>query len=55
MVGMADASVRFIANGINTGNLAAPAVLSGPSPYGVWGAIGSIDGGDAISQELQSN
>jgi prepilin-type N-terminal cleavage/methylation domain-containing protein/prepilin-type processing-associated H-X9-DG protein len=54
MVGMADASVRFISNGINTGNLAAPAVLSGPSPYGVWGALGSMAGGDAISQELQN-
>lgn len=52
VVAMADASVRFVSDNINTGNIAAPAVLSGPSPYGVWGALGSRDGGDAISQEF---
>jgi prepilin-type N-terminal cleavage/methylation domain-containing protein len=41
-----DGSVRFINETIDTGNLALPPVLSGPSPYGVWGALGSKDGGE---------
>jgi prepilin-type N-terminal cleavage/methylation domain-containing protein/prepilin-type processing-associated H-X9-DG protein len=43
----ADGAVRFISDGINNGNLAAREVTSGPSPYGVWGALGSRAGGDA--------
>jgi prepilin-type N-terminal cleavage/methylation domain-containing protein/prepilin-type processing-associated H-X9-DG protein len=39
-----DGSVRFISQNINTGNTAAPQVVAGPSPYGVWGALGSISG-----------
>jgi prepilin-type processing-associated H-X9-DG protein len=46
---MADGSVRFIPNSINTGDLTKPQVSSGPSPYGVWGALGSIDGGEVVS------
>ena len=34
-----DGSVRFIGDGINTGNLVAPE-SSAPSPYGVWGRPG---------------
>lgn len=45
----ADGSVRFISETINTGNLAAPPVISGPSPYGVWGALGSIQGSEPVS------
>jgi prepilin-type N-terminal cleavage/methylation domain-containing protein/prepilin-type processing-associated H-X9-DG protein len=41
-----DGSVRFINNNINTGNLAVRQPLSGPSNYGVWGALGSRNGGD---------
>jgi len=41
---LADGSVRFIAQNINTGNLALAPVTSGKSPYGVWGALGSTDG-----------
>lgn len=40
----ADGSVRFISNNIDSGNLAvvAPPRISGnPSPYGVWGALGT--------------
>ncbi|MBI3466626.1 MAG: DUF1559 domain-containing protein [Planctomycetes bacterium] len=48
VVVFADGSGRFISDGIDTGNLAARAVTSGPSPYGVWGALGSRDGGDAM-------
>ena len=46
---MADGSVRFISETIDTGNLAAAEVVSGPSPYGVWGALGSKAGGDIVS------
>ena len=41
---MCDGAVRFISNNINCGNLSASQVTSGPSPYGVWGAIGSVEG-----------
>jgi prepilin-type N-terminal cleavage/methylation domain-containing protein/prepilin-type processing-associated H-X9-DG protein len=47
--GLLDGSVRFISETIDTGNLAAPeARISGlkPSPYGVWGALGSMNGGE---------
>ncbi len=46
----ADGSVRFISETIDTGRLDQPQVASGPSPYGVWGAMGTRDGGDSISQ-----
>ncbi len=45
----ADGSVRFISSTINTGNLSAAYPTSGPSPYGVWGALGSRAGGEAVS------
>ena len=44
---LADGSVRFINQNINSGNLASPQVVSGNSPYGVWGALGSIGGKEA--------
>lgn len=46
---IADGSVRFIGESINTGNLAAKDVGQGRSPYGVWGALGSKNGGEAVS------
>jgi prepilin-type processing-associated H-X9-DG protein len=48
-VGLLDGSVRFISNTINCGNLNAAAVRSGPSPFGVWGALGSPSGGETAS------
>jgi prepilin-type N-terminal cleavage/methylation domain-containing protein/prepilin-type processing-associated H-X9-DG protein len=47
---MADGAVRFISENINTGNLALPdaRTLGGRSPYGVWGALGSIAGGESV-------
>jgi prepilin-type N-terminal cleavage/methylation domain-containing protein/prepilin-type processing-associated H-X9-DG protein len=42
----ADGSQHFISQTISTGDLTLPAVGGGPSPYGVWGALGSIDGGE---------
>jgi prepilin-type processing-associated H-X9-DG protein len=48
---MCDGAVIFVSDSINTGNLAAPTVTSGPSPYGVWGAMGSRDGGEPVSYQ----
>jgi prepilin-type processing-associated H-X9-DG protein len=53
MVAMCDGSTRFVNNNIDSGNLAAvaPAADSGAgSPYGVWGAMGTKSGGDAVSE-----
>ncbi|MDA1040990.1 MAG: DUF1559 domain-containing protein [Planctomycetota bacterium] len=49
-VAMADGAVRFISETISTGDLSLPNVSSGPSPYGVWGAMGTTDGGEAVSE-----
>lgn len=52
LVAMADGSVQFISENINTGNLAVddiPDPGSRPSPYGTWGALGSMAGGEVIS------
>lgn len=43
---MVDGSVRFINDSINTGNVGLSTVTAGPSPYGVWGAMGSKNGGE---------
>ncbi|MFG0261759.1 MAG: DUF1559 domain-containing protein [Novipirellula sp. JB048] len=45
---MADGSVRFVTDSIDTGDLTAPEVTSGRSPYGVWGAMGSKSGGEVV-------
>ena len=49
-IARADGSVSFVNDSIDTGNqlkdsLANP---SGPSDYGVWGALGSMSGGDIV-------
>lgn len=49
---MADGSVRFIAETIDVGNLSARDVRTGVSPFGVWGALGSIQGGEVTSDNL---
>jgi prepilin-type processing-associated H-X9-DG protein len=46
---LADGAVRFISETIDTQNIAAQQVQMGPSPYGVWGALGSRKGGEAKS------
>ena len=49
-VAMGDASVRFISETINAGDptLAPPTSIGTQSPYGVWGALGSKDGGEPV-------
>lgn len=47
---LADGSVRFISENINTGNLALPEVTGGQSPYGVWGALGTKSGGEVVGE-----
>jgi prepilin-type processing-associated H-X9-DG protein len=46
---MGDGSVHFVSDSIDTGNLTLPPVASGPSPYGVWGALGSMGAGEVAS------
>ena len=47
---MADGSVRFINQTIDTGNLAiGPATGKAPSVYGVWGAVGTKAAGEPIA------
>jgi hypothetical protein len=45
---LADASVRFVSDTIDTGNVAAPETATAPSPYGVWGALGTRAGAEAV-------
>ena len=47
---MADGSVRFVSENIDTGNVSAAPVTSGPSAYGVWGALGTKSGGEVIGE-----
>lgn len=52
MVAMADGSCRFISNSIDAGNpsIVAPTLTNGnPSPYGVWGALGTKQGAEPVS------
>ncbi len=42
-----DGSVHFISESIDTGNVNIRQGYSGPSRYGIWGALGSKDGGEA--------
>ncbi len=49
---LADGAVRFITESVDAGNLAAPDVrnMGGPSPYGVWGALGSVRGSEVPAE-----
>lgn len=47
--GMGDASVRFVSESVDCGDLTAPSVNSGLSPYGVWGAMGSPSGNETVA------
>ena len=50
-VGLGDGSVRFVSETVNSGTLTdtTTCVSSGPSPFGVWGAMGSINGSESVS------
>lgn len=50
-VAMADGSARFVSETIDCGNTASPEVGSGPSPYGVWGALGTMAGRESAVLE----
>ena len=48
-----DGSVKFINSSINTGDLSIDAInanAGGVSPYGIWGSLGTIDGGEVIGE-----
>ena len=48
---LGDGSVRFVSDTVNSGTLTDTTypVLSGTSPFGVWGAMGSINGGESTT------
>ncbi|MDR2643306.1 MAG: DUF1559 domain-containing protein [Planctomycetaceae bacterium] len=51
-VALCDGSIRFVTESIDWGGataLTAKCVESGQSPFGIWGAMGSINGGEAVS------
>ncbi|MDR1270606.1 MAG: DUF1559 domain-containing protein [Planctomycetaceae bacterium] len=47
--GFADGSIRFITNTINCGDIDVKPATSGFSKYGIWGGLGSKDGGESTS------
>ena len=47
---LADGSVRFISETIDTGDLSAAQPLGGQSPYGVWGKLGSKAGNESLGE-----
>ena len=47
---LGDGSVRFISDNIDTGNLTAQPVTGGQSPYGIFGALGSVAGGEVLGE-----
>jgi prepilin-type processing-associated H-X9-DG protein len=47
---MADGSVRFISENIDTGNLGVGTSGGAKSPYGVWGALGTRAGGETVGE-----
>ncbi len=48
-VAMGDGSVRFISETIDAGGPTRFEVTTGASPFGVWGALGSITGGETVA------
>lgn len=49
--GLADGSVRFVSDTVDSGSItdSTVPVQSGASPFGTWGAMGSINGGESVS------
>jgi prepilin-type N-terminal cleavage/methylation domain-containing protein/prepilin-type processing-associated H-X9-DG protein len=48
-VSWADGTVRFVSDTIDVGDLSQLVRFGSESPYGVWGALGSRNGGDSVS------
>jgi prepilin-type N-terminal cleavage/methylation domain-containing protein/prepilin-type processing-associated H-X9-DG protein len=48
---MCDGAVRFITDSIDSGNVNAVSVISGVSPYGLWGALGTPQGKETLALE----
>lgn len=46
---MTDGSVQFMSENIDSGDLSQPVPTAGPSPYGVWGSLGTANGGETAS------
>jgi len=46
---MADGAVRFFNQNVDTGNLGKQSPTAGPSPYGVWGALGTREGRETVT------
>lgn len=47
---LADGSVRFISENINSGDQTVAPATAGPSNYGVWGALGTKGGGEITGE-----
>lgn len=49
---MTDGAVRFVSENIDSGNqfAAPPTTDNAPTPYGVWGALGSRKGGEVVGE-----
>jgi len=41
--------VRFVSETVNCGTATAQPVRNGTSPYGIWGALGSVNGGESTA------
>lgn len=48
-ISMVDGSVHFMTESVDTGNLAFPVPVSGPSPYGVWGSLATSSSGEVAA------
>ena len=48
-VALVDGSVQFVSDTVGTGKLDLPAVRSGATNYGPWGALGSRNGGESAT------
>ena len=49
-----DGAVRFISDNIDTGDVTRPTPTNNQvaSPYGVWGSLGSIQGGEQLTGDF---
>jgi prepilin-type N-terminal cleavage/methylation domain-containing protein len=47
--GLGDGSVHFISDSVNCGATSSAPVTVGASPYGIWGALGTRDGGEVVA------